>query len=1132
MRIGPYEGRRMGKGKLARRAARTLLCLVAAAALLLPAAGAWAAGAPGKMVIATRNAYVEDSVGFVEGRDADGRVMYCMDPDLHYPDRGTEVSLMGQADDVTAYLVYYGHGGQGDTGRHSHFVTQQAIWYHTDPDCDAATGKIDAGWKPRAFTEEAKAYWLEAEHNAKANSVYSGTAFFYRNGDSANQRIVGQVIKTGAIELKKSSANTKISDSSACYTLKGAEYGVYSEQACQNKVANLITDADGAARVELNAGTYWVREDKAAPGYALDTAVYKVEVAAGGTAKVNGDAGVMDVPQNDPAFMFVAKVDAETGGASPLGAGTLAGAEFTVNYYDGYFTTDTLPTTATRTWVVKTNEKGQSMLDPEYLVSGDHFYTSMDGNPTLPLGTVTIQETKAPEGYLLGKAPLSIQQITSDGTLESVRTFLEPDTENPTVTEQIKRGDLRLVKADGDSQKRLAGVAFLITSKTTGESHVAVTDANGILDTASQRGVVNANDTAWDGKKLDDSKLDAENGVYFSGSKDAEVKADDARGALPYDSYTVRELRGSANEGKKLIECEVKVTADGRTVDIGTLDDNTVTIETEAKDKATGTHRALPSSEIEVVDTVKIDGMNKGETYTLAGELVDTETGKTVLDADGNEVKAEKEFTAEGKSQKVKVSFGKVPGAAHVGKKLVVFEKLYQSGDLLATHEDASDEDQTVEVAVPEIGTEAAGEDGSKTIYTDKGTVKVIDKVSYTNLAPGTKYKLTGTLIDKATGEPLRTGEKISISTKAEDGTWKQLSGTVSAAEDGKSYTVKEKADDGTETVTTVSSAEDGSWSVKNGDAEAKTVAADSLKIEKGDLVTATAELEPEKSDGEIDMVFEFDATAMGGVDAVAFEDLSLDGTVIAKHEDAGDEKQTVYLHPGISTQAKADGKSEELKPKSDQKIIDTVHIAGVQPGRSYTLKATPMDKQGNKAIELTQTSIPGNVTADGTQTSGKVDATDADGHDKADAGSATDKAEKEDGSTAQVELPEGVSAYKVLGNGIVSFTPTATELDIEVPVTIDATNLESHDVVMFESMSRDSDGTEIAKHEDIDDKAQTVHVKGTVYTDLAQTGIIPPALALLALSCAFGAVYVFMVKTGRIDHTKMMTDQFGQKIK
>ena len=96
-----------------------------------------------------------------------------------------------------------------------------------------------------------------------------------------------------------------------------------------------------------------------------------------------------------------------------------------------------------------------------------------------------------------------------------------------------------------------------------------------------------------------------------------------------------------------------------------------------------------------------------------------------------------------------------------------------------------------------------------------------------------------------------------------------------------------------------------------------------------------------------------------------------------------------------------------------------------------------------------------------------------------------TDKTEKEDGSTAQVELPEGVSAYKVLGNGIVSFTPAATELDIEVPVTIDATNLESHDVVMVESMSRDSDGTEIAKHEDIDDKAQTVHVKGTVYLSL-----------------------------------------------
>ena len=183
-------------------------------------------------------------------------------------------------------------------------------------------------------------------------------------------------------------------------------------------------------------------------------------VAVGKTEAVNGEDGVTDVPQNDPASIVVQEVDKSAGIASALGKGTLAGAEFTVKFYAGQYTKDSLPAQATRTWVFMTNESGYALFDADFIVSGDSLYEDSLGNPTLPLGTVSIQETKAPTGYLLTDTELRVQNITSDGTLETVRTFVEPDEEHPTVEEQVKRGDFALVKAARETQKRLAGVPF------------------------------------------------------------------------------------------------------------------------------------------------------------------------------------------------------------------------------------------------------------------------------------------------------------------------------------------------------------------------------------------------------------------------------------------------------------------------------------------------------------------------------------------------------------------------------------------------------------------------------------------------------------------------------------------------
>ena len=57
--------------------------------------------------------------------------------------------------------------------------------------------------------------------------------------------------------------------------------------------------------------------------------------------------------------------------------------------------------------------------------------------------------------------------------------------ESHSIYNQIKRGDLEGVKIGAGTHKRLANVPFKITSKTTGESHIVVTDKNGQFSTAS-----------------------------------------------------------------------------------------------------------------------------------------------------------------------------------------------------------------------------------------------------------------------------------------------------------------------------------------------------------------------------------------------------------------------------------------------------------------------------------------------------------------------------------------------------------------------------------------------------------------------------------------------------------------------
>ena len=276
----------------------------------------------------------------------------------------------------------------------------------------------------------------------------------------------------GSMNLKKESANPEMTDGNSCYSLEGATYGVYKEQACTTKVANLTTDAQGNSNtVEVDAGTYYVKETKAPKGFVLDKQVHPVTVTAGKTAVLK----VKDLPQLDPVGVLLGKIDKETNQNKPQGSASLEGAEFTVKYYKTEPTGTQDPAeqgkTPERTWIFRTNENGFCYYEEKYKVSGDELYLSPTKNPSIPLGIVTIQETKAPEGYLLNPEVYVVPITSANNGSEFVETYNEPKIPETLLT-------LDIVKVLKGKDTPIQGVVFLHTD-SKGNQEEVTTDEKG-----------------------------------------------------------------------------------------------------------------------------------------------------------------------------------------------------------------------------------------------------------------------------------------------------------------------------------------------------------------------------------------------------------------------------------------------------------------------------------------------------------------------------------------------------------------------------------------------------------------------------------------------------------------------------
>ena len=318
---------------------------------------------------------------------------------------------------------------------------------------------------------------------------------------------------------------------------------------------------------------------------------------------------------------------------------------------------------------------------------------------------------------------------------------------------QIKRGDIEGVKIGAGTHKRLANVPFRITGKTTGESHIIVTDANGQFSTSSD----------WVSHKQNtNAGKTSEDGIWFGTST-----PDDSKGALLYDTYTIEELRCDSNKGMTLIPAfDVVVSRNKVVVDLGTLTDEyepEITIHTTATDKVTGEKSIVAGKNVTIVDTVTLDGLTKGTKYQLKGwQMVKSENAQLLID--GQPVESNYTFTAKKSEMEVEVSYT-FNASALGGKDLVTFEELYDLSNpdepiKVAEHKDIEDEGQTVtiEERVIEIHTNAVDKaTGEKMIVAGK-EVTVIDTVTLDGLEKGTTYQLKGWQMVKSENAQLLIG--------------------------------------------------------------------------------------------------------------------------------------------------------------------------------------------------------------------------------------------------------------------------------------------------------------------------------------------------------------------------------------
>ena len=713
----------------------------------------------------------------------------------------------------------------------------------------------------------------------------------------------------GYLRIHKSSTNPEITNGNSCYSFDDINYGVFTDAGCVNNIAVLNLDANGYSEpLKLKAGTYYVREADATPGsgYQTNSTVYTVNVTAGTTSDAPVMCETTDVPLNDPLGIVINKINSDGTTAADL-----SGAEYTVTYYPKQYTSvaeieaETDPDVKPTVWVIQTIKSASgyfASLDDTHIVpnsnsAGAVFGKTHVGNYIIPLGTITVEETKAPAGFTKDGAVVSSAKTgaTISGT-NNVYLFQFVD-ENSAV--YLKSGNALSTSLDDETAVTLTYAERQINGTPKMEKH----DLE--LNKKAAMGGTNFDGITFEVYCLDDSVIIG-NTTYKKGET-IETVTSDAEGNVtmttqyPIGHYAVREK--SANnyytndgqihyfnvveyQGGAFIQYETNmnaVTFTDRVVrgDLSFVKKNAETEETLAyipfciTNNATGeTHYILTGA----------DG-----TYTsAAGKTTNTNANDAVLSQYGD-----KDVIP----QSVVDSLAKDAG---------LWFGMGSEGTMTAAN-DSYGAFVYGTYTITELKTEATR---SMKMYTNTFTIdtdgKVLDLGTVNNVPMGIKT----TLVD-VNGEHFT--EATSTVTLTDHVAYKNL-------DMDKTYTLT------------------GTLYVKDGDALTE-------------LMTETVDFQPTEISGTQDVTFTFDASALVGKSVVAFEELSLNGEFCAEHKDKDDENQTVTF-PSIQTTARDSKTENHVANATDSvSIIDTVTYSGLKVGETYTITGTLMDADTGKAV-------------------------------------------------------------------------------------------------------------------------------------------------------------------------------------
>ncbi|MFR6691132.1 VaFE repeat-containing surface-anchored protein [Hominenteromicrobium sp.] len=725
------------------------------------------------------------------------------------------------------------------------------------------------------------------------------------------------------VTLTKTSADVKITNGNANYSLEGAVYYVYKDVNIPDypywnykPYATFTTDANGHAELskKLENGNYVTIEQVAPLGYTLDTSVHRFSVNGKST-----DIPVVD----DPGYiqLTIKKKDSDNNTGIASGDAKLEGAIYRVAYLENGVTVtkditinasavarlSNLPIGKLKVWEISApigykldstvhvyDIKAHQVTSDIYELEPEDFTEDVfKGRISLHKQYETLDEPADEQG---AEFDVYLKSAGSfDAAKETERDHITTGADGMATTKDLPYGTYVVHQTKGGNGRQLVADFDVSISE---DGKVYSYDLVNVQKNAQLKIVKTSEDGVIEGIKFRVTRLEDGYSAEYTTNAAGEILTEtlpiyaDKDGATKYQ-YKVEELDTEETFGYQLPDSQTVELSEG---EIASVSFHNVPIEIGTKATVEGEKEIDPLDKVTLTDTVSYIGLVPGKEYKVVGVLMDKLTGEKLL-VNGQEIIAETTFIADAKNGSVDVTFVFDATGLH-GKEIVVFEDLYRENIKVAAHADITDDDQTIKVKTPEIGTTASFEGEKEIDPLDK--VTLTDNVSYKDLTPGKEYRVTGVLMDKSNGKEL---------------------------------------------------------------------------LINGEKVTAEATFIATETSGSVDVTFTFNATGLHGKEIVAFEDLYRENVLLATHADINDEGQTVKIkNPEIGTKATADGKKEITADKIT--ITDVVSYTDLTPGKEYKLTGVLMNKATNDKLLIDGKEITAEATFTPKATTGEVEMT------------------------------------------------------------------------------------------------------------------------------------------------------------